>query len=246
MDKRNIADHSSEVERELLRSDSELELSSCDEIDDTDEDPDFELDDDEYYDSEDFIAPTPSPPRNITLPVSRPSISSDTDTDDNSNRPRVISPRARQVLSDSDDDNIESDWEDVNENNPPDITHNFDFQEIPGLKHVPPTAVKPIDFFNLFFTTRLLEMFVKETNRYAESYLRSKGDTLSPRSRFRKWLPVTVTEIRVFIATIFNMGLVDKPTIKSYWSKSCVATPWFSKVFSRDRFENILSFFSYD
>ncbi|KAG8287843.1 zinc finger protein [Homalodisca vitripennis] len=241
MDQFNLADHSSELDRELQYSESASEHSSSDFVDDTDEDPDFQLED-IFYDSEDFINPTPSPPKNIRLPVSIPSHESDSESDNVDSRPNAGN---RRVLSssDDDDDDIESDWEEVVESSPPNIEHHFDYQETPGPKHIPQNAIKPIDFFNLFFTTGLIELFVNETNRYAESFLRMKGDTLSPRSRFRSWLPVTVPEMRIFIATILNMGLVKKPTIKSYWSKTCSETPWFTRVFSRDRFENLLSFF---
>lgn len=50
--------------------------------------------------------------------------------------------------------------------------------------------------------------------------------------------------MKAFIATILNMGLVRKPTIQSYWStKSSLQTPWFGKMFSRNRFECLLQFF---
>lgn len=50
--------------------------------------------------------------------------------------------------------------------------------------------------------------------------------------------------MRAFLAVILNMGLIRKPMIKEYWSTtSSQATPWFNKMFPRNRFESIYSFF---
>ncbi|XP_046665903.1 uncharacterized protein LOC124357862 isoform X2 [Homalodisca vitripennis] len=68
MDQFTLADYSSELDRELEYSESASEHSSSDFVDDTDEDPDFQLED-IFYDSENFINPTPSPPTNIRLPT---------------------------------------------------------------------------------------------------------------------------------------------------------------------------------
>jgi hypothetical protein len=46
---------------------------------------------------------------------------------------------------------------------------------IPGPKHAPPPSADPIDYFNLFFTQTLWNIFVLETNRYADFF--SQGVT---------------------------------------------------------------------
>jgi hypothetical protein len=61
---------------------------------------------------------------------------------------------------------------------------NFNYAEIPGPKHALPPNADPIDYFNLFFTQTLWNIFVLETNRYAEQFL-AAPETLSPRSRVR-------------------------------------------------------------
>lgn len=47
------------------------------------------------------------------------------------------------------------------------------------------------------------------------------------------------------LAVIFNVGLIRKPSIKDYWSKKYESqiTSWFSKMFSRNRFQIILRCF---
>lgn len=70
--------------------------------------------------------------------------------------------------------------------------------------------------------------------------LDSKAEAISPHSR----LNVTLVEMKVFIATILNMGLHKKPSNDCYWStKQSQAQPWFSKMMSRNRFEILLKFF---
>ena len=47
--------------------------------------------------------------------------------------------------------------------------------------------------------------------RYARTHIRNS--VLSRHSRVRKWVPVTIKEMKGFLAVILNMGLVRKPTI---------------------------------
>lgn len=249
----------SELDREL---DKELESdSSIEELfdDDSDLDPTYD--------------PIPTSSRKGPI-VSRPrlfehlsDLSDDSDEQEvrpSSKRPRLLqtqpnlSSRSRQVLSDSSDSESNSEinttdnhnrpnsWEQIDDNTTHTFVHSFAFHETPGPKHcnLDPQTSKPVDYFNLFFTHTLLTLFTTETNRYATQTLNGRRDSLSPASRFRKWVPVTVPEMKAFVIVILNMGLVLKPTIKSYWStSSSQATTWFNKMFSRTRFESILSFF---
>lgn len=84
---------------------------------------------------------------------------------------------------------------------------------------------------------------VTETNRYAAQYLDHHGPTLPANSRLRNWIPVTIPEMKRFLALFLLMGLVVKPEIAMYWSKSpLVSTPIFSSSMPRDRFCAILTF----
>lgn len=67
---------------------------------------------------------------------------------------------------------------------------------------------------------------------------------MGPHARARAWVPVTLTEMKAFLAVMFNMGLMVKPRIADYWTTAASqATPWFSRVFSRNRFQLILRYF---
>lgn len=138
---------------------------------------------------------------------------------------------------------IDDDWEEVNLESDCGKSTQFPFFENPGPKHCPPGDAKPIDYFNLFFTLNLLTMFTNQTNLYATQYLQSNTN-LSPGSRARQWKPVTVNEMKAFLAVLLNMGLNVKPALHLYWSTTNSQTvQWFRNMFSRNRFQAILNFF---
>jgi hypothetical protein len=85
-------------------------------------------------------------------------------------------------------------------------------------------------------------IFLQETNRYAAQFLAAR-ETLSQRSRVRQWREVTVTEMKVFLAILLEMGITKRPTIFSYWAKNSRTIPWFSKMMTRDHFQLLLRFF---
>ena len=89
------------------------------------------------------------------------------------------------------------------------------FTEQPGPK-VPPSCQTPEDCFSLFFDYMLLQYLVDTTNTYAQKKLSTM--TISRRSLYRNWRPVTVEEMKGFIALILNMGIVQLTNIKDYWS----------------------------
>lgn len=154
-------------------------------------------------------------------------------------RPRVPRVNRRPQLVDP----AESSWDEVVENEDPGYQHNFNYAELDGPKHCPPPGSDPIAYFNLFLTTSLICTFVTETNRYARNFL--ARTVVSPNSRLREWKAITVSEMKAFIAIVFNMGLIKKPTIESYWSKKASQSiSWFRKLMSRNRFTIILKFFN--
>lgn len=98
-----------------------------------------------------------------------------------------------------------------------------------------------IKYFDLFFDSELLSLIVTETNKYAKySELLSE---LLELSKTEKWTPVTVLEIKAFIAVILEIGITRKPNIPSYWSENSPNIPWFRKMFPRNRFQQILKYF---
>lgn len=118
------------------------------------------------------------------------------------------------------------------------------YDELPGPKRMPQPESDPVVYFYLFFTDLLFSSLVRETNRYANQFINKHSDSIKDNSRVREWLPVSVDEMKGFIITILNMGLVRLPAIHSYWSKrACSSQIWFKQMFSRNRFQLILKFF---
>ncbi|CAL7938590.1 unnamed protein product [Xylocopa violacea] len=100
---------------------------------------------------------------------------------------------------------------------------------------------KPIDYFNLFIDSSLLTIMVCETNKYAEELIKSLDITRG--SRMKQWKPVTLLEMKAFLSVLLEMGITKRPTMFSYWAQNSRSIPWFSKMFSRNRFQLILRCF---
>lgn len=118
-----------------------------------------------------------------------------------------------------------------------------------GPKHAPPADSNPMDYVKLFINDALIDIIVRETNRYADQWIREKEEYLrqKPRSLVHLWIEqgkTTKEEIYAFLSVTMNMGLLKKPTIKSYWNtcNPSQSTPWFCEHFSRDRYTLLLKF----
>lgn len=102
------------------------------------------------------------------------------------------------------------------------------------------------DFFSYFIDSDLLKLFKQQTNLYARQKLiklRSLGK-LSPTTRMSEWKPVTVGEIKKFLAIIFHMSIDQKPQIQDHWSKNPVVSCNFCpNLMGRNRFLLIMSNF---
>ena len=93
-------------------------------------------------------------------------------------------------------------------------------------------------FFQLFFSDTLFQELAENTNEYAHVNL-SKMQ-LRARSIWHKWADVTADEMKAYIAVILNMAMNEKPGVFDYFSKQWVThMPFFSDIFSRDRFLQI-------
>lgn len=78
------------------------------------------------------------------------------------------------------------------------------------VRNLPPDK-KAIDFFKLFFAKKLYRLIVRETNRYAGQERR----LVKPLG----WIELTINELRTWLGLYFAMGIVQKPTLHSYWEK---------------------------
>lgn len=95
----------------------------------------------------------------------------------------------------------------------------------------------PIEYFSLFFNDELIRHICCETNNFAT---KKKTNIQSPKSRINKWVDVAPKEIKAFLGTVINMGMMPLPSIESYF-----ATEWakrvqfYRDVFRKDHFLNI-------
>lgn len=91
-----------------------------------------------------------------------------------------------------------------------------------------------------------MDLIVVETNRYAEQL---RAATPSPKrySFIATWTPINRRELEQFLGLMFLMGIIHKPTVGDYWSTDpLMATPLFSGIMSRSRFQAILKFLHFN
>ena len=153
-------------------------------------------------------------------------------------------------VTNEDEDNLDPDqgpWMPIfgNDQEPPNIP--FTSHLGPRI-HIERTA-KPKDYFRLFLSSRVINIFVTETNRYAEQWIERNAEYLQgfKHSMIHKWIKEGYTyteEIEAFISVIINMGLIKKCSILDYWDvrNPSQSTAWFIEHFNRDRFQILIKF----
>jgi len=100
--------------------------------------------------------------------------------------------------------------------------------------------------FKMFFDDELVELIVRETNTYAAQKIQARS-LIPLRSRMRDWQPVTKDEMNVVLAIFMPMGIIQKPTLSSYFSKNYIlGTPVFGSIISMDRFQSICNFMHFN
>ena len=102
-------------------------------------------------------------------------------------------------------------------------------------------TVHPIDCYRHFITDEIIDLMVRETNRYAEQYL--EAHDISRRSKYRQWKPTTYEEILKFFGIVIEMGLVQMPQLNHYWNSSRLyGLEIVRSAMPRERFELLLKF----
>lgn len=91
--------------------------------------------------------------------------------------------------------------------------------------------MSPLHFYNQFVNDQVLELIVRETNKYAEKKIQQK-----PQLR-KTWTNTDVDEVKKYIGFLFWMGLCKYPKVNQYWSKHPLYKNEVSKLISRQRFE---------
>ena len=99
----------------------------------------------------------------------------------------------------------------------------YNFNEANSGVQVDTAGFKPINYFQLFITDELLEVFVLETNRFAEDW-KATHPYPKRRSRTRDWTP----EMKKYVGITLIMGLIKVPRVQLYWARDHMfSTPLF-------------------
>lgn len=113
----------------------------------------------------------------------------------------------------------------------------FNINQGPNLPQHFDYTTEPIEYFSLFFNNDLMTHICTETNLFAN---KRKAASTSPHARCNKWEALSVGNLKAFLGTVINMGLIPLPSIESYFSTAWESTiPFFRDVFSKDEFLNI-------
>ena len=121
-----------------------------------------------------------------------------------------------------------------------------EFTEVEGVAVRLPDNPKVMDFFNLYLTNEIFQHIVDETNRFADQYFDEHPESVNS-TYLQEWEPVTLLEIKIFVALVILMGIVHKPSIPMYWSTDALYNiPIFSRCMKRTRFQLILKFLHFN
>ena len=109
--------------------------------------------------------------------------------------------------------------------------HKDKFTSFTGpLISLQPSHITPLGYWNLFVGQTIIQKMVNETNEFARQAKRLKPDCYY----LKMWdvnKGTNTDEMRWFIGILMAMGLVSKPSKKSYWSTNpSLETPFFRKV----------------
>ncbi|XP_056090430.1 piggyBac transposable element-derived protein 4-like isoform X2 [Rhinichthys klamathensis goyatoka] len=109
---------------------------------------------------------------------------------------------------------------------------NFLPKRNPGAQLVMDRIYSPLQLFQLFFSSSVVETIVNNTNSFAQK--RSEAG-----KRFL-WLPLVAHELYSYMALVIYMGLLGAKNIVDYWSgQEIYSLPFPKSVMSRSRFQAI-------
>lgn len=110
-----------------------------------------------------------------------------------------------------DEENDEERWRNIDEED----------TELPKLRFRPERDVgpqlnrtanyTPLELFQLFFSTTVIDTLVKNTNAYGEKKCQGQKES---------WVPVTAADMYSFICLVLYMGIVPLKTLKEFWRGS--------------------------
>lgn len=103
----------------------------------------------------------------------------------------------------------------------------------------------PLDFFELLFDEKMIDLVVEETNKY--QHTSTNSTTHKAASHQVKWTQTNRSELYTFLATVMLMSVTRKNKILDYLSTDpMIITPMFGQLFSRNRFIMLLKYLHFN
>jgi hypothetical protein len=132
-------------------------------------------------------------------------------------------------------------WYDVNMQDIPAPPPRFPFTGNPGVVVDIDSTARPLECFELYFDQVMIDIIVRETNRYADQYISKNPPKV--RSLYKAWTPTSENEMRLFLGIMILQGIVKLPRQEWCWSKrKIIHVPVFSELMSRNRFLLLMKF----
>ena len=103
-----------------------------------------------------------------------------------------------------------------------------------GIKVEVPPESKSDFFFNLIFSDELIDLIVRETNRYAQQKLAVNN------TRLAKWHDVTRQELKAYFGICVVMAINNFPRLAMYWSSDpLIGNTGIQNIVTKKRFQEL-------
>ncbi|XP_057182270.1 piggyBac transposable element-derived protein 4-like [Triplophysa rosa] len=103
----------------------------------------------------------------------------------------------------------------------------------PGPQVISTASYSPLQFFHMFFSSRVMQKIIEHSNAYGAKCLAAKRQS---------WCDISLKDFKSFLALIVYMGLVKCFNLTDYWKKSDIySLPYPVQVMSCRRFLAISS-----
>ncbi|XP_051551319.1 piggyBac transposable element-derived protein 4 isoform X2 [Myxocyprinus asiaticus] len=102
----------------------------------------------------------------------------------------------------------------------------------PGPQLITTASYSPLQFFEFFFSTSVMQTIVRNSNAYGAKCQDGK----------KPWQNISIKDFRSYLALVIYMGLLKCSTLTDYWKKSDIySLPFPAQIMSRSKFLTISS-----